>query len=424
MGKIKAWYRSVPIWLAFFLFALAGLAVSAFFANQVTGFTYFRMVRLKAETGYLSYEKSSEEPQETGAYVDVEASVEGEPSVELRTFAVEPVDYYYSFWNPGDLDLTLSPREQMEYKIQLILSKYLPFLLYSVGLLCAALLFWYTKLRKPLKMLEAASARIAENELDFSLDYQGRDEIARLCSAFERMRGALDENNRRMLRMIDEQHQLNDAYTHDLRTPIAVLKGYTDMLVRYVPTGDMAEGEVLDTVRTMSNQVTRLEKFVNSMNTAQKLTDVEICREDVDPEKLAGDIRETAGIVSRDGAVQVEVETELEGGPLPLDPAVVGQVFENLLNNALRFAKSKITVELSRENAALTLRVADDGPGFTDKELVAAVKPYYTGRSRDRKEHFGLGLHICRTLCEKHGGNLTLANADPGGGCVTARFGF
>ena len=47
MDKIKKWYRSVPIWLAFFLFALAGLGASAFFANRVTGAKYYELVQLK-----------------------------------------------------------------------------------------------------------------------------------------------------------------------------------------------------------------------------------------------------------------------------------------------------------------------------------------------------------------------------------------
>ena len=104
------------------------------------------------------------------------------------------------------------------------------------------------------------------------------------------------------------------------------------------------------------------------------------------------------------------------------DPAAVAQVFENLLGNALRFAGSKVAVRLEGGGDALTLRVADDGPGFTEKELLTAARPYYSGRRDGDGCHFGLGLHICRTLCEKHGGGLTLANGESGGAEVTARF--
>ena len=97
-----------------------------------------------------------------------------------------------------------------------------------------------------------------------------------------------------MLNVLDERRQLNDAYTHDLRTPIAVLKGYTDMLVKYHPTGQLPQEEVVDTVRTMSSQVARLEQFVCSMNTAQRLADLAVQREEIPAEEYLSTLRETA----------------------------------------------------------------------------------------------------------------------------------
>ena len=416
MGKIKKWYRSVPIWLAFFLFALAGLGASAFFANRVTGAKYYELVHMK-ETASTVISGSFVELQKGEGYVKAgDTTAEDAPEVE---YSLKPVENSYQYW--AQLETALPQNVKVAYQYTMTQAKVAPFLIYAAGLLLAALLFWFTKLRKPLLMLESASKRIAENELDFPLDYQGRDEMARLCAAFERMRSALDENNRRMLRMIDEQHQLNDAYTHDLRTPIAVLKGYTDMLSRYMPAGRLPEGEVLDTVRTMAAQVERLERFVNSMNAAQRLGDVELHPEEATTEALTARIRETAEILGESRHIAVSVAAEGPEDTLKIDAGAVNQVFENLLGNALRFAASKVDVTVKTGGGRFVLRVADDGPGFTERELVTAANPYYSG-NKGEADHFGLGLYICRTLCEKHGGSLTLAN-EAGGGCVTAEFG-
>ncbi len=416
MGKIKKWYRSVPIWLAFFLFALAGLGASAFFANRVTGAKYYELVHMK-EAASTVISGSFVELQKGEGYVKAgDTTAEDAPEVE---YSLKPVENSYQYW--AQLETALPQNVKVAYQYTMTQAKVAPFLIYAAGLLLAALLFWFTKLRKPLLMLESASKRIAENELDFPLDYQGRDEMARLCAAFERMRSALDENNRRMLRMIDEQHQLNDAYTHDLRTPIAVLKGYTDMLSRYMPAGRLPEGEVLDTVRTMAAQVERLERFVNSMNAAQRLGDVELHPEEATAEALTARIRETAEILGESRHIAVSVAAEGPEDTLKIDAGAVNQVFENLLGNALRFAASKVDVTVKTGGGRLVLRVADDGPGFTERELVTAANPYYSG-NKGEADHFGLGLYICRTLCEKHGGSLTLTN-EAGGGCVTAEFG-
>ena len=77
------------------------------------------------------------------------------------------------------------------------------------------------------------------------------------------------------------------------------------------------------------------------------------------------------------------------------------------------------------EGPVLSLTVEDDGPGFPPAALKRAAEPYYRGDNSPSPQgelHFGLGLYICRSLCEKHGGRLTLANRPQGGARVTASF--
>ena len=96
-------------------------------------------------------------------------------------------------------------------------------------------------------------------------------------------------------------------------------------------------------------------------------------------------------------------------------------VAKELCENAIDAGASKITVEIQHGGMTF-LRVADDGKGFSPKELLSATKPYYCGEQEPGSYHFGLGLHICRTLCEKHGGSLLLRNGPDGGAEVIANF--
>ena len=417
MDKIKKWYRSVPIWLAVFLYAAAALVGASYLSNRVTGAAYSGMTGLTVNYILRAPGPEGEVRVEDGMTYYTYSG--GTAASDIGTISSSEGGGVTSWVATID---RMSEADARRYEVLRQLTRYAPLAIYSALLLAAALAFYFTKLKKPLTLLENASAKIAENELDFSLDYAGRDEMARLCAAFEQMRSALDENNRRMLAVLDERRQLNDAYTHDLRTPIAVLKGYTDMLSKYLPTGQMPQEEVMDTVRTMSAQVARLEQFVGSMNAAQRLADVTVQRADVPAGEFVATLRETAAILAEGTGLSVEVEADGCPDTLHIDPAAVTQAFENLLGNALRFAKSKITVRLERDGDALALRMADDGPGFSKKELLVAAKPYYSGAQDGETYHFGLGLHICRTLCEKHGGGLTLANGEHGGAEVTARF--
>ena len=105
---------------------------------------------------------------------------------------------------------------------------------------------------------------------------------------------------------------------------------------------------------------------------------------------------------------------------LELDLSVVMQIYENLLANAVRYAKKEISVSLSGNTDYVSLTVSDNGEGFSTKDLKEAAKPFYRAGNEAGSEHFGMGLNICKVLCEKHGGYLKLKN--DGGASVTAAF--
>ena len=114
-------------------------------------------------------------------------------------------------------------------------------------------------------------------------------------------------------------------------------------------------------------------------------------------------------------------------------------MLENLLSNALRYAKSRVEIILDhkRETETLFLYVHDDGPGFDEKERKSVTEPYFRG-SREaaadgggqgsgygngyKSGHFGIGLHICRVIAERHGGVLNVANGMDGGAFVSVSF--
>ena len=399
MDKIKKLYRSIPICPALFLFLISALLIASFITSKITVIANEKSFELQVK--YITVSRDLTQG-------DSDVIYSGDGVGEVLHY-----DFNYDEYTEADWRL---------YQTYHFILRFASAFVYSICILAAVLLFYYTKLKKPLAVLTNASNRIAENELDFALDYSGSDEMARLCTAFEKMRSALDENSRCMLHMIDQRKQLNDAYTHDLRTPIAVLKGYTDMLTKYIPTGKMSQEEVLETVSTMSTHVARLEQFTESMNTVQKLEDLTLQKAEVNAGEFIGHLQESTDILCQSAGLACEFVSEVKADTLCLDTGVVIQVYENLMSNATRFAQTKVTIRCGCEGNAFFVSVADDGKGFTEKELLKADQPYYSGETQKQEYHFGLGLHICRTLCEKHGGSLKLENTPQGGAKITASF--
>ncbi|MDO5425741.1 MAG: HAMP domain-containing sensor histidine kinase [Eubacteriales bacterium] len=289
--------------------------------------------------------------------------------------------------------------------------------LYSAAcVLAAAVLFYRNKLKRPLALLADAAFQISENNLDFRLDYPNEDEMGQLCRAFETMRQALAENYDAMWRTMEERKRLNAAFAHDLRTPLTVLKGYNEMTLL---TGGPKERE---TAEIMQKHLLRMEGYTESMSRIRRLEDREAdCRE-VDFANFFAVLEASASVICEKGGKNLRFEKRTVSGSRFLDSELIGQVFDNFLSNAVRYAEEEIQI-LFQENAdGLLLTVRDDGGGFSPKGLKNAAEPYYREtEGQTEANHFGLGLYICKILCRQHGGWLKIQNGGSGGE-VTAFF--
>lgn len=285
----------------------------------------------------------------------------------------------------------------------------------ALCILGAAFLFYRNRLREPLRELKRASEKISANDLNFRLTYDRADELGELCGSFEAMRAALEENFARMWRQVEERKRLNAAFAHDLRTPLTVLKGYDELLQAREDAGGRAIADI------MGKHIRRMECYVESMGQLQRLEDRQPeCRMVTLEEVLRG-LYESADMLCRETGKQASMEEETVSECLCLDGAFLSQVSGNLVANAARYARTCVRLCVRERGGGLEMEVADDGPGFDERMLRQAADPYVTGEE-GRETHFGLGLYICRLLCERHGGWLKVENGVSGGAMVTAFF--
>jgi two-component system, OmpR family, lantibiotic biosynthesis sensor histidine kinase NisK/SpaK len=295
-------------------------------------------------------------------------------------------------------------------------------LFFGLCIIASALLFYRNKLKKPIELLNGASEKIAGNDLNFKLSYDSKDEMGRLCASFEIMREALLENNRELWRTIEERKRLNAAFSHDLRTPLTVLRGYSDFLKAYVPQGKISEEKLLSTISTMSGQIARLECYVQIMGEVQKLEDITVSPEPLPTASFVEQFHSSAHVLTQNAGRYLDFHSGISDNIFLIDLSIVQRVADNMLSNAVRHARYTVAVHCGYEQEMLSIMVEDDGAGFTAEDLQQASKPYYRNEESSDGNHFGLGLTICKDLCEKHGGQLTLQNGADGGACVTASF--
>ncbi len=281
-----------------------------------------------------------------------------------------------------------------------------------------SLSFYKRRLRAPLALLRDASQRIAQNDLDFHVAYDRTDELGRLCAAFERMRAALEQNERAAWRAAEERRRLDAALAHDLRTPLTVLRGQTDLLRAHLPGGRMPVDKALAALEVMDAHAARLERYVDGMNQLLRLEDIAPQPRSISCGALCSALRGSAQALCGE-RVALTFDAQDADTPLCVDADIASRVLDNLLSNALRFARSAVRIECTARDDTLCLAVWDDGPGFPPHLLACAPHPF---APEAQGAHFGLGLYICRVLCERHDGGLTLENPVSGGACAKARL--
>jgi two-component system, OmpR family, sensor kinase len=315
---------------------------------------------------------------------------------------------------PGGVSyLLFIPNETLPLKLRLMeqRSPPPPGVTVAIGILVSlgfsALLAWY--LSRPIRYLRWAFAAVSRGRLETRVTAmmgRRRDEIADLGRDFDRMAQQLQQL------ILSQQRLLHDV-SHELRSPLARLQAAIG-LARQDPRKTEAS---LDRIE---RETTRLDELVGEVLTLSRLEAGTGAgrRERLDLVELvaavADDARYEAQAHGRDVgfAGTGEMLAEVHGH-------LLHQAFENVIRNGVKFTGEGTAVEVEVARAAsggaMTVTVADRGPGVPERELESIFEPFYRGEHGDRADGFGLGLAIARRAVEAHGGRVRARNREGGG---------
>ena len=332
-----------------------------------------------------------------------------------NTEALSPDSSALIITNEGEMQTSYYYTHTVEplYTILSTLKIVMPVIFVIVALIYADVLFYRLKLKRPIEILRSSAERIQQQDLDFEIKGYGTDELGELCAAFEVMRKTLLSNNRELWRQSEERKRLNAAFSHDLRNPVTVLKGSAKLLQKGIDSGTLNADNGKESVELICQYAGRIEHYIEIMTSAQKLEELECKRHTYSKEKIHSELQNSLTILSENSGKEIEITYSGAATQVYIDKQFVYNTVENLIGNALRYAKNKINVELSYQEKQLIFSICDDGNGFPATILKKGITPFSSGSVSD-SEHFGMGLYICKLLCEKHGGNLMIENTEHG----------
>jgi signal transduction histidine kinase len=266
----------------------------------------------------------------------------------------------------------------------------------------------------PVERLRRQAAAISGHGDEGVLDVpRTKDEIAALA-------GTMNDLLSRLRQALERERALVADASHELRSPLAVLRGELELAGR---PGRRAE-ELTDAVRTAAEEADRLARITDDLMVLARgdAGRLELQLKETD---VAALLSHCAALTrSRLATAAVTCHTDVPAGTQArVDPDRIGQAVDNLLANATRFAPPGSVIVLAAREAGpdLCIEVRDDGPGFPQAFLPHAFERFRRpdgGRSRD-DGGAGLGLAIVAAICTAHGGRAAAFNK-PGGGAVVS----
>lgn len=342
--------------------------------------------------------------------------------IHISEYTVEDynADNSVTLVNPKEFSFEpLSGKNLTYYWIITIFMVALPVLYVIIGSIVITKLYYKLKIQTPLKSLNNGVEHISQQDLDFQIEYTSDDELGRLCNAFECMRNEIYMSNRKMWNMLQERKALTASVSHDLRTPITVINGYLDYLDKVSRKQIITEEALYSTIKQMKGAIQRLERYVDCVKDIQKIEDVEIKKECFNLKEYIIDMVNDFSLLSKKQGRMLEYQDQTEIENIHSDKDMLSKILENIFDNALRFSEKTILFSITEENNYICFTISDDGKGFSQEELKYATSFFYS--SLTNKGNFGIGLSICKILCERLDGILLLKNTADHGASITVQ---
>jgi two-component system, OmpR family, sensor kinase len=269
---------------------------------------------------------------------------------------------------------------------------------------------------RPISEISSTASRIAAGNL------AERIHTSETESELGQLAAVLDQTFQRLDAAFAEQARFTSDAAHELRTPVSIILGQTQLAL----ARERSAEEYRATIEACQRAAKRMHGLIESL---LQLSVLDAARQPLDrqPCDLAELGREHLEMMRPLADEQrIALEADLAPAPCAADAGGISQILVNLLTNAVKYSRpgDKIRVATHRENGCAIIRVSDTGPGIAADHLPHVFERFYRADvSRNRTTGgAGLGLAICKSIAEAHGGNLTVESAPDAGSSFTLRI--
>ncbi|MDD7795887.1 sensor histidine kinase [Clostridium sp. 'White wine YQ'] len=287
-----------------------------------------------------------------------------------------------------------------------------------IGMIASIILGYVLSKRmlKPIDDITKAADNISINNLKERIDVKGpEDELKRLGDTFNNMIDRLQES-------FNKQTQFVSDASHELRTPIAVIQGYANLLHRWGKDDREALEKSIHAIRfETDNMVALVEKLLflaKGDSGSQKIE-----KKEFQLNELINEVVEESRLIAEDHIIENKSNDEVK---ILADYKMIKQLLRIFIDNSVKFTskQGKIDISSKLEEGNVKITVSDNGIGIPKEEIENIFNRFYTvdkSRSKD-KGGTGLGLSIAKWIVEMHQGDIEVESEEGIGTSISVRF--
>ncbi len=267
----------------------------------------------------------------------------------------------------------------------------------------------------PLAALVAKTRAIDVADLRQRLPVRGaHDELDAVADAFNETLGRLEH-------AVGEMRQFSAAIAHELRTPLAALRGETELALLHAASPD----EFRRSLASQLEEFDTLTRLINQLLTLARAEagEIALAHDPVDVAALAGSVVEQLVPVAQARGLDLTCDAPaavIVAG----DTGWLERLLLNLLDNAIKFTApgGRITVTVARQDGDASLAISDTGVGIAPGALPRIFERFYREDPARSSEGAGLGLSLVKWIIDRHGGSIAVASRPGAGTTFTARL--
>ena len=254
----------------------------------------------------------------------------------------------------------------------------------------------------PVSRMTESAARWSEHDLDQRFELgEPYDELTRLAATLD---GLLE----RIAASLRHEQRFTAELSHELRTPLARLKAETELMLRR----DRTPQEYRAALEAIDRNVDAMSRTVETL--------VAAARHEAGLTQTRSDLRDAVSAAVEtarpaEAGITVRVTLPKEPVRVSVEQELLTRIVQPLVDNACRYGRSTVEVEVVRNGSVAWVNVADDGPGVGDSEGERIFEPGTRGKAASAGQGAGLGLSLARRLARSAGGEITVAPSPTGG---------